>query len=50
MKKTIGELVGGLALMLFVKGIFSLSELKDIIGDEYFNELIEKIKEADNNE
>ena len=47
MKKTIGEIVGDLALMLFAKGVFNLDELKDIIGDEYFNELIKMIKEKE---
>lgn len=47
MSKSIGEIVGNIAAILFVKGIVNLEELKQIIGDENFDKLIKEAADND---
>jgi hypothetical protein len=47
MSKPIGEIVGNIAAILYVKGIVNLEEFKEVIGEDNFNKLI---KEVENND
>ena len=47
MSKSIGQIVGDMAAMLFIKGVLSLDEFKNVIGEDNFNKMIE---EAANND
>lgn len=48
MSKPIGEIVGNIAAVLYVKGIVNLEEFKQIIGDENFDKLIKEAADNDN--
>lgn len=47
MSKPIGQIVGDMAAMLYIKGVLSLEEFKEVIGEDNFNKLI---KEVENND
>jgi hypothetical protein len=47
MNKPIGQIVGDMAAMLYIKGVLSLDEFKNVIGEDNFNKLI---KEVENND
>jgi hypothetical protein len=48
MSKTIGQIVGDLIGILTLKDVLTLEEVKTIIGEDKFNQLIEEANNNDN--
>ena len=48
MSKPIGQIVGDMAAMLLIKGVLSLDEFKNVIGEDNFNKILKEAADNDN--